>query len=72
MAGNYVIGWFDHWGTNHHGLALDDFKEATQGVFSFNGSINFFMFVGGSNFGFWNGANDSPKWGYGATTQVLK
>ncbi|MBD1221339.1 glycoside hydrolase family 35 protein [Virgibacillus halodenitrificans] len=50
-------GWFDHWGEHHHtrdaGDAIDVFTRMME-----NGdSVNFYMFHGGTNFGFYNGAN---------------
>ncbi|MRH43299.1 beta-galactosidase [Aquibacillus halophilus] len=58
----YWNGWFDHWGEEHH---QRDPKEAadTFGEMLENGdNVNFYMFHGGTNFGFFNGANHSDKY----------
>uniref|UniRef100_A0A8C9RD74 Si:dkey-224e22.2 n=1 Tax=Scleropages formosus TaxID=113540 RepID=A0A8C9RD74_SCLFO len=44
----YWSGWFDVWGEDHH-----TFSVLKQGM-----SINIYMFHGGTNFGFMNGAVD--------------
>lgn len=63
MSGEYWCGWFDHWGEKHHireGFELcDDIKT----FFDINASFNMYMFHGGTNFGFMNGAN------YGTVTK---
>ena len=52
-------GWFDFWGDKfHHRMQLDNFeKETTDILFKANSSINFYMFFGGTNFGFTNGGD---------------
>ena len=57
MCGEYWCGWFDHWFEEHHtrdpkALAAD-FEE----FFKVDGSFSIYMFHGGTNFGFMNGAN---------------
>lgn len=54
-------GWFDHWGETHHDMSEEDFTAKVDAILSRNASINFYMFVGGTNFGFWNGANPSDR-----------
>lgn len=46
-------GWFDSWNeTHHHTYTLEHFeKEVGDVLFKANGSINFYMFIGGTNFG---------------------
>jgi len=50
-------GWFDHWFEDHHTLSEPEFRVILGNIFAANGSVNFFMFFGGTNFGFMNGAN---------------
>ncbi|XP_059473361.1 beta-galactosidase-1-like protein 2 [Neocloeon triangulifer] len=59
MAMEYWTGWFDHWFESGHniGNTPDNFARYLQTIFSYNGSVNFYMFHGGSAFGFMNGAN---------------
>uniref|UniRef100_A0A4W3H565 Galactosidase beta 1 like 2 n=1 Tax=Callorhinchus milii TaxID=7868 RepID=A0A4W3H565_CALMI len=50
MVMEYWTGWFDHWGDHHH-----VFSEA---LLLKDVSLNLYMFHGGTNFGFINGAQD--------------
>ena len=36
---------------------FSDFTQILNTIFNYNGSVNFYMFHGGTNFGFMNGAN---------------
>ncbi|HEY0198766.1 MAG TPA: glycoside hydrolase family 35 protein [Rhodanobacter sp.] len=57
MAGEYWVGWFDHWGAPHHvadaKLVADELSWMLQQGYS----VNFYMFHGGTSFGWMNGAN---------------
>lgn len=57
MCGEYWNGWFEHWGEAAHHRPMQeivsDFEEFTKNDWS----VNVYMFHGGTNFGFWNGAN---------------
>lgn len=57
MCGEFWNGWFDHWGEEHHVRDADDTAQELDKILSMNGSVNFYMFHGGTNFNFWNGAN---------------
>jgi len=57
MVMEFWPGWFDHWGEEHHTMPVAEFNKLVDVIFARNASINFYMFVGGTNFGFWNGAN---------------
>ena len=57
MVAEFWPGWFDHWGEKHNTMRVDEFNAAVGTVLAHNASINLYMFVGGTNFGFWNGAN---------------
>lgn len=50
-------GWFDHWGENHHIVKTADAALALEYVIKRGASFNLYMFHGGTNFGFINGAN---------------
>ena len=61
MVTEFWSGWFDHWGERHHVaagslptslLTLKTFKN----ILTSGASFNFYMFHGGTNFGFMNGA----------------
>lgn len=61
MVMEFWIGWFDAWGDKiHHTtdikMAANELKSALD-----QGSVNIYMFHGGTNFGFTNGANYYEK-----------
>lgn len=68
LCGEYWAGWFDHWGEPH--AALDDEQQAAdfEWMLSQGVSANIYMLHGGTNFGFWNGANSSERAPYQPTT----
>ena len=67
MVTEFWSGWFDHWAEKHHTLDAQTFEERLSTIFKYNASVNFYMFVGGTNFGFWNGANMISKDKYAPT-----
>ena len=58
MCGEFWCGWFDHWYEEHHVRTADSTAEDIRTMMEMGGSFNLYMFHGGTNFGFWNGAND--------------
>ena len=61
MCGEFWCGWFDHWYEKHHTRTAGDVSAMVQEFFDVNGSFNFYMFHGGTNFSFWNGANHTGE-----------
>lgn len=61
MCGEFWCGWFDHWYEKHHTRTSDDISSLVQEFFDIDGSFNFYMFHGGTNFSFWNGANHTGE-----------
>ena len=62
MVTEFWSGWFDHWGEEHHLSAdsSDSIERSVQtldDILAAGASVNFYMFHGGTNFGFMNGAN---------------
>ena len=57
MCGEFWCGWFDHWYEEHHTRTPEEVSSMVQEFFDVDGSFNFYMFHGGTNFGFLNGAN---------------
>ncbi|MFD2333470.1 beta-galactosidase family protein [Cohnella sp. GCM10020058] len=53
----YWNGWFDHWGDEHHVRGFADVVDVLDRILAAGASVNFYMFHGGTNFGFYNGAN---------------
>ncbi|MDQ6421532.1 beta-galactosidase [Paenibacillus sp. LHD-117] len=57
MCMEYWNGWFDHWHEEHHTRPADDVAEVLDEMLAAGASVNFYMFHGGTNFGFYSGAN---------------
>lgn len=58
MCMEYWDGWFDSWGEPHHTTDPDTAAADLDALLSAGASVNLYMFHGGTNFGFTNGAND--------------
>jgi len=58
MCMEFWCGWFDHWGIDHHTRDAEDVADVLERMIKNGGYVNIFMFHGGTNFGFWNGANE--------------
>ncbi|XP_043920850.1 beta-galactosidase [Protopterus annectens] len=50
-------GWLDHWGEKHQVVATSVITRALDTVLGLGANVNMYMFIGGTNFGYWNGAN---------------
>ncbi|KAK9881123.1 hypothetical protein WA026_014471 [Henosepilachna vigintioctopunctata] len=57
MATEFWSGWYDHWSEIHHSRDSGEFGETYDKILSYGASVNIYMFHGGTNFGFYNGAN---------------
>jgi len=53
----YYTGWLTHWGEEMANTSSASVAETLTTILSLNGSVSLYMGHGGSNFGFWNGAN---------------
>ncbi len=54
-------GWFDAWGDSfHHTTSAQDYANVVDDMLK-RGSLNMYMFIGGTNFGFTSGANHYEK-----------
>ncbi|XP_020918841.1 beta-galactosidase-1-like protein 2 isoform X4 [Sus scrofa] len=56
MVMEYWTGWFDSWGGPHHILDTSEVLRTVSAIIDAGASINLYMFHGGTNFGFINGA----------------
>ncbi|XP_067364751.1 beta-galactosidase-1-like protein 2 isoform X2 [Channa argus] len=56
MVMEYWSGWFDLWGNLHHVYEAEDMVSVVTEILKQDISINLYMFHGGTNFGFMNGA----------------
>ncbi len=60
MCGEFWSGWFDHWhAEGRDQRPPEDVIKEVNTFFDLGASFNFYMFHGGTNFSFWNGANGS-------------
>ncbi|MFK4103268.1 glycoside hydrolase family 35 protein [Streptomyces sp. NPDC019531] len=57
MCSEFWVGWFDHWGGPHHVRPAADAAADLDRLLSAGASVNIYLFHGGTNFGFTNGAN---------------
>lgn len=57
MVMEYWTGWYDHWSEEHHTTSADTFEKVLRNILNYPASVNLYMFVGSTNFGFLNGAN---------------
>lgn len=61
MCTEFWCGWFDHWYEEHHTRKSDSVIQETEEFFESDASFNMYMFHGGTNFGFTNGANHTGE-----------
>ncbi|WP_406458804.1 glycoside hydrolase family 35 protein [Streptomyces sp. NBC_00876] len=61
MCSEYWHGWFDHWGEQHHVRDPNEAATELDWMLSQGASVNIYMGHGGTNFGWWNGANHSES-----------
>ncbi|KAF2887468.1 hypothetical protein ILUMI_18705 [Ignelater luminosus] len=57
MVMEYWTGWFDHWTEVHNTRDLISYFTVLNDILKFPASVNLYMFHGGTNWGFMNGAN---------------
>ncbi|XP_043920853.1 beta-galactosidase-like isoform X2 [Protopterus annectens] len=50
-------GWLDHWGEKHQVVATSIVTKALDTVLGLGANVNLYMLIGGTDFGYWNGAN---------------
>lgn len=63
MVTEFWSGWFDHWMEPHRNRWPEkDFSRALEEILKSGASFNFYMFCGGTNFGFLAGANVQEEW----------
>ena len=57
FCAEFWCGWFDHWYESHHTRTVESITADTKELLDTGASLNFYLFHGGTNFGFLNGAN---------------
>lgn len=53
----FYTGWLDHWGDQHAAVDSGKVSRVLDEMLMMGASINMYMFEGGTNFGYWNGAD---------------
>ena len=53
----FYTGWIDYWGERHQTKSATLVAKSLDKILSMNASVNIYMYEGGTNFGFMNGAN---------------
>ena len=53
----FYPGWLDHWGEGHHRVSTESIVDSLDKMLALGASVNFYMYIGGTNFGFYAGAN---------------
>ncbi|XP_015416747.1 PREDICTED: beta-galactosidase isoform X2 [Myotis davidii] len=53
----FYTGWLDHWGQPHSTVKTEVVASSLQDILARGANVNLYMFIGGTNFGYWNGAN---------------
>ncbi len=57
MCSEFWSGWFDQWGYRHYERKPQDAARSLQRIMADDASVSAYMFCGGTNFGWMNGAN---------------
>ena len=57
MCSEFWNGWFDQWGYKHYERKPQDAARSLQRILAEEASVSAYMFCGGTNFGWMNGAN---------------
>ncbi|XP_036420665.1 beta-galactosidase [Colossoma macropomum] len=53
----FYTGWLDHWGSPHSVTSTAIVVKSLNEILEIDANVNLYMFIGGTNFGYWNGAN---------------
>ncbi|CAN9497825.1 unnamed protein product [Ophioblennius macclurei] len=53
----FYTGWLDHWGDQHAVVDTQKVVKVLQEMLTMGANVNMYMFEGGTNFGYWNGAD---------------
>ncbi|XP_059823447.1 beta-galactosidase-like isoform X2 [Hypanus sabinus] len=53
----FYVGWLDYWGVEHSVVPTANATRMLRQLLGLGANVNMYMFEGGTNFGFWNGAD---------------
>ncbi|XP_042282555.1 beta-galactosidase-1-like protein isoform X2 [Thunnus maccoyii] len=57
----FYTGWLDHWGDQHAVVDSQRVSRMLGEMLTMGASVNLYMFEGGTNFGYWNGADHDNR-----------
>ncbi|XP_028023700.2 beta-galactosidase-1-like protein isoform X2 [Balaenoptera acutorostrata] len=57
----YYTGWLDYWGQNHSTRSVPAVTKGLENMLKLGASVNMYMYHGGTNFGYWNGADEKGR-----------
>uniref|UniRef100_A0A673L5H2 Beta-galactosidase-like n=1 Tax=Sinocyclocheilus rhinocerous TaxID=307959 RepID=A0A673L5H2_9TELE len=57
----FYTGWLDHWGDKHASVETVKVSKMLGEMLFMGASVNMYMFEGGTNFGYWNGADHDSR-----------
>ncbi|KAJ8004411.1 hypothetical protein DPEC_G00135440 [Dallia pectoralis] len=58
----FYTGWLDHWGDQHAEVDSQKISTMLAEMLSMKANVNMYMFEGGTNFGYWNGADHDNRY----------
>ncbi|OHT10887.1 Beta-galactosidase [Tritrichomonas foetus] len=57
----FYPGWLDHWGRAHKKVVWYNVTKQLDIILSMKANVNIYMYIGGTNFGFYSGANGDDQ-----------
>ncbi|XP_068428733.1 beta-galactosidase-1-like protein [Clinocottus analis] len=57
----FYTGWLDHWGDQHAVVDAQKVSRVLEEMLIIGANVNMYMFEGGTNFGYWNGADHDTR-----------
>ncbi|XP_069554720.1 beta-galactosidase-1-like protein [Brachyistius frenatus] len=57
----FYTGWLDHWGDPHVVVDAQKVSRVLGEMLTMGANVNMYMFEGGTNFGYWNGADHDTR-----------
>uniref|UniRef100_A0A4W6FMD3 Galactosidase, beta 1-like n=1 Tax=Lates calcarifer TaxID=8187 RepID=A0A4W6FMD3_LATCA len=57
----FYTGWLDHWGDQHAVVDAQKVSRVLGEMLTMGANVNMYMFEGGTNFGYWNGADHDTR-----------
>lgn len=58
----FYTGWLDHWGDQHAIVKTEKVIRVLAEMLMMKANVNMYMFEGGTNFGYWNGADHDTRY----------